>query len=263
MRVVVWGEHVCMVEARDFTKSEYVNLIPPLSNADYERLKQSIKEWGRLLMPIILNQDNVVLDGYHRLMACKELGITIIYSVKDFTDRPLDELKYVMAVNLHRRHLNEFQRTKIGLKIKKKASRIAAERKQASQFTRESGKEAIMKRFYGNSDVGLPETSRISLSGRTREQLAKYVNVSPATIERVDTILEEGTQEQIASLGNSTGPGIKTIYGYVQYGKLQRMRFISSNSISTQAQPEASQQGLSHSHTIRDTGWLGRPGPGS
>lgn len=42
-------------------------------------LKQSIKEWD-LLMPIIVNQDNVVLDGYHRLKACKELGIPITYS---------------------------------------------------------------------------------------------------------------------------------------------------------------------------------------
>jgi len=75
-----------MIEAKDFTKSEYVNLIPSLSNAEYERLKQSIKEWGGLLMPIIVNQDNVVIDGYLRLMVCKELGIHIIYSVKDFTE---------------------------------------------------------------------------------------------------------------------------------------------------------------------------------
>jgi ParB-like chromosome segregation protein Spo0J len=212
------GKHV--VETKDFIKSEYVNLLPTLSNAEYGRLKQSINERG-LLVPIIVNQDNVVLDGYHRLMACKELGIPIICSVIDFTDRFQDELEYVMAVNLHRRHLNESQRAEIGLKIKKKASRMAAERKQASQFTRESGREAIMKRFYGDR-VGPPATNRISLGGRTCEELAKNVNVSPATIQRVDTILEEGSPEQIASLRNSKGPGIKTIYGYVQFGKLQR-----------------------------------------
>jgi ParB-like chromosome segregation protein Spo0J len=96
-------------------------------------------------MPIILNQDDVVLDGYQRLMACKELDIPISYSVKDFTDKPQDELEYIMAVNLHRRHLNELQRAKIALKLKKKVNRIAAERKRASQFTKESGKEAAMK----------------------------------------------------------------------------------------------------------------------
>jgi hypothetical protein len=214
---VEWGEHMCMVKVKDLMKSEYVNLIPPLSNAEYERLKQSIKEWGGLLMPIILNQDDVVLDGYQRLMACKELDIPFSYSVKDFTDKPQDELEYIMAVNLHRRHLNELQRAKIALKLKKKVNRIAAERKRASQFTKESGKEAAMKRHHGFKAYS--DTSRISLGSRTREQLAKYVNVSPATIARVDTILEEGSLEQKASLNVS---GINTIYELVKLGKLQR-----------------------------------------
>ncbi len=39
-------------------------------------------------MPIVRNQDNVVLDAHHRLRACKELGIPISYSKKDFTGRP-------------------------------------------------------------------------------------------------------------------------------------------------------------------------------
>lgn len=79
-------------------------------------------------MPIILNQDNVVLDGHHRIKACNELGVTVTYKVEDFTGRPLDELRYVVTVNLHRRHLGEFQRAEIGLKWDKIARRIASER---------------------------------------------------------------------------------------------------------------------------------------
>ena len=52
-----------------FTKAEYVTLIPPVSTQDYERLKMAIKEQNGLLMPIIINQENVVLDGHHRLRA--------------------------------------------------------------------------------------------------------------------------------------------------------------------------------------------------
>jgi hypothetical protein len=74
-----------------------------------------------------------------------------------------------------------------------------------------------MKRFYGDREIGIPDTGRTSLGGRTREQLAKYANVSPATIERVDTIQEEGSPEQIAGLRNGKS-GI-----HVQFGKLQRM----------------------------------------
>jgi len=94
-----------MVETKVIVKDKYVNLIPPVSKSDFEMLKNSIKEHGGLLMPITLNQDYVVLDGHHRMRACKELGITASYNIKDFTDKPLEELRYVVAVNLHRRHL--------------------------------------------------------------------------------------------------------------------------------------------------------------
>jgi hypothetical protein len=45
-----------VVKTKVSTKEEYVTLIPPFSKSDYEALKQSIKEHGGLLMPIILNQ---------------------------------------------------------------------------------------------------------------------------------------------------------------------------------------------------------------
>jgi ParB-like nuclease domain len=91
------------------TKEEYIHLMPPAS--EYERLKRSIKEEGGLLVPVVLNQDNVVLDGHHRLQACTELDIQAsclkMHQV-DFRRRPLDEMMYV--VNLYRGSLNDFQR---------------------------------------------------------------------------------------------------------------------------------------------------------
>jgi ParB-like chromosome segregation protein Spo0J len=138
-----------MVKTKVYTREEYVTLIPPISSADYERLKRSIKEEGGLLMPIIINQDNVVLDGHHRLRACYELGFPVTYYTKNFTGKPLEELRYVVTVNLHRRHLDEFQRAEIGLKWDKIARSIAGERRKATQFTSETGREAIKNRFHG------------------------------------------------------------------------------------------------------------------
>ena len=53
-------------------KKGYLNLIPPLSKVEFELLKQSIKEEG-MHVPIIINEQGVVLDGHHRFRACKEL----------------------------------------------------------------------------------------------------------------------------------------------------------------------------------------------
>ncbi|MGC2682252.1 MAG: ParB N-terminal domain-containing protein [Candidatus Nitrosopolaris sp.] len=63
------SRHDRMVQTKVWTKQEYVDLLPRFSKSDFERFKKSIKEHGGLLMPIILNQDNVVLDGHRRMRA--------------------------------------------------------------------------------------------------------------------------------------------------------------------------------------------------
>ena len=135
-----------------FTKTEYVTLIPPVSTQDYERLEQSIKKQGWLFMPIIINQDHVVLDGHRRLRACKELGIPISFSKKDFTGKPLEELDYVVSINLDRRHLDEFQRAEIALKYDKLYKKIARDRWASTKYNSESGSEAANKRHEDEAE---------------------------------------------------------------------------------------------------------------
>lgn len=249
-----------------------------MSGVDFERLKKSIKDEGGLLMPIVLNQDRVVLDGHHRLRACRELGIPIVYTIKDFTNRPLEELKFVVSVNLHRRHLDEFQRAEIGLKMRAIAQRIAAKHHQATLFTKETSRRANDIKYGrqqpveeeeeeeedagtgspappGSSSGGGGDVPSVSGetsgnnsefdraeealrkakekdldlakdSGRTREQLASFVGVSPATIARVETILDEGTEEIVGQLRDrdptkSKRPGVRTAYEKVQAGKVK------------------------------------------
>ena len=90
-----------------------------------------------------------------------------------------------------------------------------------------------MKRFYdyrgdGNerdAELITSQTEASEKTGwRTREQLAREFGISPATIERVKTILEEGAEEQKASLrdnSNEKGPGVRTVYEQIQFAKLQ------------------------------------------
>jgi hypothetical protein len=86
------------------------NKIIVYTKEEHIHLKPSIKEEGGLLVPVVLNQDNVVLVRHHRLQACAELDIPASCLKKDFTGRPLDEMMYVVSVNLYRRSLNDFQR---------------------------------------------------------------------------------------------------------------------------------------------------------
>jgi hypothetical protein len=89
---------------------EYASIMTPLTEWEYERLKKSIKKDG-LVYPIIVNQDNVILDGHYRYKACKELGIKPRVEVKRFEgsnliNRFLDEKKYIIRINLERTHID-------------------------------------------------------------------------------------------------------------------------------------------------------------
>jgi ParB/RepB/Spo0J family partition protein len=53
----------------------YAEILPELSEEEYQRLKSSIKENG-VLSPVLVDDSYRVLDGHHRLLAAKELGIS-------------------------------------------------------------------------------------------------------------------------------------------------------------------------------------------
>jgi len=46
----------------------------PLTEDEYSELRQSIIENGRVLVPIVMDEDGNVIDGHHRLKICQELG---------------------------------------------------------------------------------------------------------------------------------------------------------------------------------------------
>src|SRR5262245_56701610 len=98
---------------------QYESLIPKLSKQDMEELKDSIDKVG-IYEPITLNSAGLLLDGHHRFNAWKALGKNpqnIPYKIKDFDK--LTERRFVIEVNLRRRHLLLYQRAALALELKK------------------------------------------------------------------------------------------------------------------------------------------------
>jgi len=56
------------------TTGKYADAMPELGDDEYEALKRSIAEHG-LEYPILVDRNKTVIDGHHRLKACRELGI--------------------------------------------------------------------------------------------------------------------------------------------------------------------------------------------
>jgi DNA modification methylase len=168
---------------------KYAKLIYPLSKLEYEVLKNSISNKG-LHLPIIINQDNVILDGHNRLTICQGLGIEPKFEVKEFKD-PLQEKEFVIEINLKRRHLNNFQIAELEYKMEE----VYKERAKLRSFSNlKNCKENISN--ASNDAVKLNiEKEESEETGKVSEIIAKKTGLSPRTYERAKKIIEEGSEE--------------------------------------------------------------------
>lgn len=165
----------------------------------------------------------------------------------------------------YRRHLDEFQKAEIAIKFDKLFRKIARERwRQDTHFDSESGREAGVKsgisrsggggggevgnersssegvgRYYGeNSQTINPATPIPEERTRSSHELGREFGVSGSTIERVRSIMEHGTPEQIQSMrdedGNSKKPGVRTMYEQVQNERIKKELTDSTNVTTPQ-----------------------------
>ncbi len=202
--------------SRISTKKGYMNLIPPLSEVEFDSLKQSIKEEG-LHIPVIVNKQGIVLDGHHRFRACKELGIRLQFHTKEFKNS-LDDRQFLIEVNLRRRQLNEFQRVEIGYLLEDIQKEKAKRRMSLGGYIVGL---ANKKEDDNNNEVGQRVASMDATLGASEEKgkvsqiIAKKIGVSTATYERGKKIIQKGTEDQKNSLrrGNI---GLTNVYNQIR-----------------------------------------------
>lgn len=86
-------------------------IFPPLSEAEYASLKDSIRVHG-VKHPVLLDEELAIIDGRHRIKACIELGITCNHIVVGgLTADEKAELE--VCLNAARRHLTRQQKRKL------------------------------------------------------------------------------------------------------------------------------------------------------
>jgi hypothetical protein len=172
---------------------EYSQLVPKISESDYKRIKESIKVNG-LHVPLIVNENGVLLDGYTRLRACNELGIKPRIISRKFEDA-FTEQEFIIEVNLKRRHLVPFQVIELGYKLEE-IERNSAQKRQSIAgkiYGRgKNGKRGVdISLASGDAKLFLDEEK-----GKTAAKIADKIGVSQTTYERGKKIIEEGTDEQ-------------------------------------------------------------------
>jgi ParB-like chromosome segregation protein Spo0J len=95
------------------TLPEYAAIFPPLAEDERAQLSHSIAQFG-ILTPLLLArrpQGYVVLDGHHRLEIARQSGLPYVPAIVARDAR--EELEFLYAGNLQRRHLTPEQRQRI------------------------------------------------------------------------------------------------------------------------------------------------------
>jgi ParB-like chromosome segregation protein Spo0J len=187
--------------------SEYSNLVYPLSKSEYEQLKDSIKKDG-LILPILINSKDEILDGHNRFRICRELNIPLRYEIKSF-DKSCDEKRFVIDVNLKRRHLNDFQKAELAYKLEE-LEREKARQRQLSQ----------LRNVKDNLSLG-PNDHNDKDKGRAIDTISKKTGVSAKTYQRAKTIIEIGP-EKIKDKLRQGKTSISKEYDKIQRDKKRR-----------------------------------------
>ena len=140
-------------------------LFPPMTEAEFLGLKQDIREHGQREAIVVWKGD--LIDGRHRLRACRELDIEPeIAELMDETD----PWQYVVSHNLHRRHLTTAQRSMVADKL------------------------ASLKRGEKKADTGIP------VSPPSQAEAAAMVNVSVDSVQQARKIRKTATPETVAAV---------------------------------------------------------------
>src|SRR6266496_3025621 len=106
-----------------------VTWLPELPDAEYQELRDDIKARG--LCEAIIRKSGFIIDGRHRLRACRELRIEPTF--KEYSGA--DIVGEVLSRNILRRHLNSDQRATLVAKLRgDSVSAAAKERVKAHQF---------------------------------------------------------------------------------------------------------------------------------
>ena len=87
-------------------------VVPPLSDEAYAHLKRDISEKG-VLVPVEYDEDGNILDGHHRVRACRELGVTEWPRVVREGMTEDEKRAHARCLNLVRRQLTRKQKQEL------------------------------------------------------------------------------------------------------------------------------------------------------
>lgn len=182
---------------------ELAEMFPLMGELELYELAKDIARNG-LLEPIVL-LDGKILDGRNRYKACNMVNCLVKKVGFDICLNPFD---FIVAKNLHRRHLNSAQKAQLGLVLLGLEIEKGKERK----------KDNLLK-----GDI-VPDSTSKGISGlSSRDKIAKQLGISKNTLDKWRVIIDASNEdEKIAEKKEKVLSGkfsIKALYNEVMVKK--------------------------------------------
>ena len=153
----------------------FSELVPEMTTHEYDDLVNSIRKQG-VRQPIHILSDKTVLDGRHRVRACKEIGINEIQALLHELD-VTKAVEFVVDTAVERRNLTSAQKIDIVLR--------------SEELIRELEDEA---RHRMNSGAKLTPGSLEPRVGKVNERIGEMTGTSKATVTRMKRVKRESPE---------------------------------------------------------------------
>lgn len=178
-------------------------LFPMLHGVALGELAADIEAHG-LREPIVRDSQERILDGRNRLRACCLAGVEPRYVEWDGQGSPV---AFVLSRNLHRRHLNESQRSLVAARAKgmfeDEASQRRAERLKQNQP--DDRKTPAAEGIDEGKALAPSVTANWQSRGPTAaDQAADLMNVSPRSVARASKLIADGDEELLRAVETGT-----------------------------------------------------------
>lgn len=154
---------------------EFSRMVPEMSGIEYNEFLKSIDKDG-VRQPIHILLDKTILDGRHRVRACKDLGIEEVQALVHNFDED-EAIEFVRDTAIERRNITVEQRVDIILKSEE----------LITELEEESKKRQLSTLKKGDSPSGSVEPN----GKRTNETIADMAGTSKASVTRMKRIKRE------------------------------------------------------------------------
>ena len=183
-----------------YTAHQVAEWFPLLEGAELRDLTESIKREGQIEACVVWG--SVLVDGRNRWRACELAGVEPLIVAREFESEAVCA-RWIVATNLHRRHLTATQRAMLAARILPMFEAEARERQAVGVANLRQGDEVPVPAILpepGDADIDPVEPAQPRHVREARSQAAEQLQVSPRAVQSAKAVLEHGSSELVAAV---------------------------------------------------------------